>query len=58
MTDYAGDTLVELFRAAVADRGDALALVGPDRGVSWKEYAREVDSLANGLRSAGLAWGQ
>ena len=58
MTVYAGDTLVALFRAAVADRGDALALVGPDRSVSWNEYARQVDSLASGLRSGGLEWGQ
>ncbi|WP_216903893.1 AMP-binding protein, partial [Nocardia alni] len=58
MTVYSGDTLVTLFRAAVADRGDALALVGPDRSVTWNEYAREVDSLATGLRSLALRKGE
>ncbi|MBY8857345.1 AMP-dependent synthetase/ligase [Nocardia sp. CA2R105] len=58
MTVYTGDTLVALFRAAVADRGDAPALIGPGGSMSWNQYARQVDSLAARLLSWGLEWGQ
>ncbi|GAB89806.1 AMP-dependent synthetase/ligase [Gordonia rhizosphera] len=58
MTIFAGDTLVDLFRAAVADRGDDVALSGPDSIMSWRQYGGHVDALADQLRSTGLTHGE
>ncbi len=61
------ETVDEVFRDRVAERGDALALVDPankaalvgtgPRRLTWTELAAEVDHLAAGLHALGLGQG-
>lgn len=54
MAVYDGTTLVDLFRVAVAERGDECAASGPESSFTWNEYASRVDRLASDLRLWGL----
>jgi fatty-acyl-CoA synthase len=50
-------TLGTVVDALADDRGDVLALVGPDRRLTWRELRDEGDALARALLRAGVRRG-
>jgi fatty-acyl-CoA synthase len=50
-------TLGEVIDALADSRGDVLALVGPDRRLTWRELRDEADALARALLRAGVRRG-